>query len=107
MGAGLYGTERAYREAIDRCAALFEPHLGLDIRKIIFADQSDATINETRLAQPALFATEYALASLWMQWGISPRAMLGHSIGEYVAAHLAGVLSLEDALARLSRRAAA
>jgi phthiocerol/phenolphthiocerol synthesis type-I polyketide synthase E len=104
MGADLYDTETIYREAIDRCATILNPHLGLDIRKIIFAGENDATINETRFVQPALFATEYALASLWMSWGISPSAMLGHSIGEYVAAHLSGVLSLENACAVVATR---
>ena len=104
MGAGLYRGESAYREAIDRCAALLEPQLGLDIRDVIFAEHGDAAINETRFTQPALFATEYALASLWMQWGVIPDAMLGHSIGEYVAAHLAGVLSLEDAISVVAAR---
>ena len=68
--------------------------------------RSSDRINETRFAQPALFCTEYALAALWMQWGVSPHAMIGHSIGEYVAAHLAGVFSLADAL-RWWRRGAA
>lgn len=104
MGADLYDTEKVYRDAVDRCAAILEPHLGSDIRKVIFASQNDTVINETRFAQPALFVTEYALASLWMSWGISPSAMLGHSIGEYVAAHLSGVLSLEDALAVVAAR---
>jgi phthiocerol/phenolphthiocerol synthesis type-I polyketide synthase E len=104
MGTGLYRTERVYREAIDRCAALLAPHLGMDIRKIILGDRGDSAINATRLTQPALFATEYALALLWMQWGITPTAMLGHSIGEYVAAHLAAVMSLEDVLAVVAAR---
>jgi acyl transferase domain-containing protein len=104
MGADLYRSEAVYREAIDRCAAFLEPHLGSDIREVIFAAKDEAAINETRLAQPALFVTEYALASLWMSWGISPSAMLGHSIGEYAAAHLSGVLSLEDACAAVAAR---
>jgi phthiocerol/phenolphthiocerol synthesis type-I polyketide synthase E len=104
MGAALYDSEPHYRDAMDRCAALFEPHLGLDIRAIIFADDSSDLINETRYAQPALFCSEYALATLWMQWGVSPYAMIGHSIGEYVAAHLAGVFSLADVVAVVAAR---
>ena len=104
MGAGLYGTERIYREAIDRCAGILQPHLGVDIREILFSAEDNPAINETRLTQPLLFATEYALASLWMQWGITATAMVGHSIGEYVAAHLAGVMALEDALAVVAAR---
>ncbi|MDX2205392.1 MAG: SDR family NAD(P)-dependent oxidoreductase [Hyphomicrobiaceae bacterium] len=102
MGAGLYAGEPVYREAVDACARLLEPHLGLDIRAVI--DGAGADINETRLAQPALFVCEYALARLWMSWGVKPAAMIGHSIGEYVAAHLAGVLTLEDALALVAAR---
>jgi acyl transferase domain-containing protein/NADP-dependent 3-hydroxy acid dehydrogenase YdfG/acyl carrier protein len=104
MGAGIHRGERAFREAVDHCAELLRPHLGLDLRDAMFAARDDARINETRLAQPALFVTEYALAKLWEQWGVVPAAMLGHSIGEYVAAHLAGVMSLEDALAIVAAR---
>jgi acyl transferase domain-containing protein len=104
MGRGLYDTEPVYREAIDRCAQLLLPLLGEDLRTRLFAADDDAAIGETRLAQPALFATEYALATLWQRWGVVPQAMLGHSIGEYVAAHLAGVMSLEDALTVVAAR---
>jgi acyl transferase domain-containing protein/acyl carrier protein len=104
MGATLYRAERVYREAIDRCAAILTPHLNLDLREALFASPGNASIDETRLAQPALFTTEYALASLWRELGVEPAAMLGHSIGEYVAAHLAGVMSLEDALAVVAVR---
>ena len=104
MAAGLYRTEAAHREAVDRCATLLQPHLGADIRELMFADNEAVTINETRFAQPALFTTEYALACLWKSWGVVPTSMLGHSIGEYVAAHLAGVLSLDDALAVVAAR---
>ena len=62
-------------------------------------DQASRDLEQTELAQPALFVVEYALARLWMAWGVTPAAMIGHSIGEYVAACLAGVFSLEDALA--------
>lgn len=102
MGAGLYADAPVYREAIDECARLLEPHLGLDIRTAI--EGAHPGINETWLAQPALFLCEYALAQLWMSWGVKPAAMIGHSIGEYVAAHLAGVLTLADALALVAGR---
>jgi acyl transferase domain-containing protein len=105
MGAGLYGSEPEYQNALERCAKLLGPHLNLDIRDIIFAEAGSALINDTRFTQPALFCTEYALAMLWIRWGVSPRVMLGHSIGEYVAAHLAGVMSLPDALAVVATRA--
>ena len=64
-------------------------------------------LRQTVLAQPALFAVEYALAKQWMAWGVQPGAMIGHSLGEYVAACLAGVFSLEDALAIVAARAPA
>ncbi len=117
MGRELYEHEPVFRQWIDRCAALLTPLLGLDIRSLIFDDQTqepdadNSTLNtqhskltETRFAQPALFAVEYALAQLWRAWGVVPRAMIGHSIGEYVAACLAGVFSLEDALALVAER---
>jgi acyl transferase domain-containing protein len=104
MGANLYRCEPVYRDAIDRCAELLEPHLDLDPRRILFGPEEDGAIHETRLTQPLLFATEYALAALWQSWGVAPAAMAGHSIGEYVAAHLAGVFSLEDALALVAAR---
>jgi acyl transferase domain-containing protein/acyl carrier protein len=105
MGHEVYRSERVYREALDRCAAIFEPHLGVDIRRVVAGDLGEEAITETRLAQPVLFSTAYALAHLWMHWGITPAAMLGHSIGEYVAAHLAGVFSLEHAIAVVAARA--
>jgi acyl transferase domain-containing protein len=96
MGAGLYEREPSFRGAVDRCAALFEPELGLDIRSAMFGGD-DAALARTALAQPALFCLEYALTELWRENGIVPAAMLGHSIGEYVACVLAGVMSLDDA----------
>jgi amino acid adenylation domain-containing protein len=103
MGAGLYRSERVYREAVDECADLLGSDLGVDLREVMFGDP-DTRITETRFAQPALFVTEYALATLWMRWGIAPTAMMGHSIGEYVAAHLSGVMSLRDALIVVAAR---
>ena len=102
MGRALYETEPAFRDAFDRCAELIRPHLDRDLREL--RDASAEEVGETRYTQPLLFATEYALGSLWMTWGVEPRAMLGHSIGEYVAAHLAGVFSLEDALMLVAAR---
>lgn len=104
MGADLYAQRPVYRDAIDRCADLLREPLGRDLREVLFAPAGDLTINETRYAQPALFVTEYALATLWQSWGVRPAAMLGHSIGEYVAAHLAGVMSLADALTLVAAR---
>lgn len=103
MGRELYETEPTFQEEIDRCAKILQPLLNLDLRTVIYPSPdaqatSDQQLQQTNLTQPALFATEYALAKLWMSWGIQPQTMIGHSIGEYVAACLAGVFSLEDAL---------
>jgi acyl transferase domain-containing protein len=105
MGRDLYQREAVFRAEFDRCATLLKPHLGLDLRIALFAaDASDERLRQTALAQPALFAIEYSLARLVMSWGISPAAMIGHSLGEYVAACLAGVFSLEDALTIVAMR---
>jgi len=101
----LYENEAFFREEFDRCAVRLELHLGVDIREAIFApDADDERLRQTWLAQPALFAVEYSLARLLMNWGITPGAMIGHSLGEYVAACLAGVFSLEDALKLVAAR---
>jgi acyl transferase domain-containing protein len=133
MGAGLYKSEPAFQKAIDRCAELLKPHLGLDLREVLFpggtenapsgppggakpndlrrllapqaTDEPTVRLNRTALAHPAVFAVAYALARLWMEWGIKPKALIGYSLGEYVAACLAGVLSLEDALRLVAARA--
>jgi amino acid adenylation domain-containing protein len=107
MGFGLYQEDAGFREDIDLCSDLLRPHLGLDLRTAIYPGDTVDTapdLQDTRLAQPALFVFEYALARLWMRWGIRPTAMIGHSVGEYVAACLAGVFSLEDALTIISER---
>lgn len=108
MGAGLYRGEPVYRAALDRCAEILKPHLQCDIRDFLVdaGNAGETDISRTDLAQPLLFAVEYALAELWMSWGVRPDAMIGHSIGEYVAACLAGVFSLEDALFAVARRGA-
>ncbi len=107
MGRGLYEGEPAFREQVDLCAGLLAPHLGEDIRDVLFAAASapaDARLAATALAQPALFVVELALARLWQEWGIEPEIMIGHSVGEYVAACLAGVMSLPDALRLVAAR---
>jgi acyl transferase domain-containing protein/acyl carrier protein len=131
MARELYDAEPAFREQIDRCAEILAPRLGFDVRRAIFSDSpaaprpegqgldlrallrrdappedpAAARLARTDVAQPACFAVEYALARLLLAWGIAPEAMIGYSIGEYVAACLAGVLSLEDALSLVARRA--
>jgi len=109
MASGLYAHEPVFREQVDRCANILTPLMGLDIREILYPDngateQQATALEQTAIAQPALFVIEYALSQLWMAWGIKPVAMLGHSIGEYVAACLAGVFSLEQALELVALR---
>ncbi len=109
MGRGLYDSEPVFRRELDACADLLAPLLGADLRQALFppaARRAAAAgeLGQTPLAQPALFAVEYALARLWMAWGVAPWAMLGHSLGELVAACLSGVFSLADALALVAAR---
>jgi acyl transferase domain-containing protein/acyl carrier protein len=109
MALGLYQTEPLFRASVDYCSEFLKPLLGEDLRSLLYPDGQEAKgdaqrLNQTRIAQPALFAVEYSLAKLWMSWGIYPRAMIGHSIGEYVAACLADVFSLEDGLALIAER---
>ncbi len=110
MGRGLYTSEPIFQAAVDRCAELLAPHLGFDLRTALYPEDKNTiedfpvSLSQTVVAQPALFTIEHALAQLWMAWGIQPVALLGHSIGEYVAACLAGVFSLEDALALVAAR---
>lgn len=108
MGRELYENELVYRQAIDTCADELMSHLGLDIRQVLYPDtiDEDATqrLKNTLYTQPALFVTEYALARLWQSWGIEPGVYCGHSIGEFVAAHLAGVFTLPDVLALIADR---
>ncbi len=106
MGASLYAAEPVYREAFDRCAGSAESVLGRDLRELLFAEGDDAAaaLRQTAVTQPALFATGYALASLWQSWGVRPGAMVGHSVGEFVAAALAGVFSPEDGMRLVAER---
>lgn len=101
----LYKTERVFRDLVDQCCELLRPHLGRDLRELLCERTgADAAIHRTEFAQPAIFVLEYALAQLWMSWGIRPSAMLGHSVGEFAAAALAGVLTLQDATALIATR---
>ncbi len=109
MGLELYQVEPVFREHIDRCSEVLGCRLSLDLRDILYPDEPGAEqaaqqLMQTCTTQPALFAFEYALARQWMAWGVHPRALVGHSIGEYVAACLGGVFSLEDALALVAAR---
>jgi amino acid adenylation domain-containing protein len=109
MGREIYESEPIFREAVNRCAAILEPHLGCDLRQLLYpadgaSEEAKRRVTDTIIAQPAIFTIEYALAQLWMSWGIRPHAMLGHSVGEFVAACLASVFSLEDALGLVAAR---
>src|SRR5262249_22149385 len=109
MAEELYRTEPVVRRAVDYCARALRPELDGDLRRILFPparkrDQAAEALRDTRWAQPALFTVGYALAQLWRSWGIQPSAMIGHSVGEYVAATLAGVMTLDDALRLIARR---
>lgn len=106
MGRELYHTQPAFRNVIDICSELLSPYLDQPLLSVLYPGIGmESPLNETRYTQPALFALEYALAELWRTWGIEPAAVMGHSIGEYVAACVAGVFSLEDGLALIAQRA--
>ncbi|SCL21428.1 Acyl transferase domain-containing protein [Micromonospora pallida] len=106
MGRGLYDRYPVFRAAVDECAELLREHLGRDLRDVVYptADGAESDLDQTWLTQPALFTVEYALARLWQSWGVRPKAMIGHSVGEYVAACLAGVFTLPDALRAVAAR---
>ncbi|HEV2864151.1 MAG TPA: SDR family NAD(P)-dependent oxidoreductase [Pyrinomonadaceae bacterium] len=109
MGLDLYRGEPVYREQVESCCELLKPILGYDLRDYLYPAEGATEENSKRLrrisvALPALFVTEYATARLLMSWGVRPEAMIGHSMGEYTAACLAGVMSLEDALRLITLR---
>lgn len=109
MAHEIYLYEPVFRACVDRCCAMLVPELGCDLRQVLYPDNNDAEASSSELKRPslaltALFVTEYALAKLWIAWGIQFDSMIGHSLGEYVAACLAGVFSEQDALALVALR---
>nr|ATO58431.1 McyD [Phormidium sp. LP904e]QCQ67874.1 type I polyketide synthase [Phormidium sp. LP904c] len=104
MGETLYNCEPVFKDTLDICHKIIEPILEKSLLDLIFKLENSELIEQTQITQPVLFSFEYALAKLWQSWGIEPSALLGHSIGEYVAACLAGVFSLEDALKLVTQR---
>lgn len=109
MGRDLYEHEPVFRQEVDRGATALQHELGFDLRDVLYPDttgEAEATerLQQTAVTQPALFVIEYALAQMWQSWGIRPQALVGHSIGEYVAACLAGVFTLQDALSLVAAR---
>ncbi len=109
MARGIYATEPVFRRHLDRCADGLRGLLDTDLTRLLFPSSVERraageALGQTRLAQPALFAVETALARLWGDWGVEPEAMLGHSVGEFSAAYLAGVFDLRSALTLVVRR---
>lgn len=108
MGRTLYDTAPAFRAALDRCDALLRTEFALPLLDWLYPEVENAAattrLEQTGNAQPALFALEYALAELWRSWGVVPHAVMGHSVGEYVAATVAGVMTPEDALRLIAER---
>ncbi|MDY7092225.1 MAG: MupA/Atu3671 family FMN-dependent luciferase-like monooxygenase [Acidobacteriota bacterium] len=109
MAAQLYAAEEVFRRHLDRCLEILGEELGGKLRSLLLEapagdEEAAAALERTELTQPALFCVEYALAQLWQEWGVVPEALLGHSVGEYVAACLAGVFSLENALVLVAAR---
>ncbi|MEM9976606.1 MAG: beta-ketoacyl synthase N-terminal-like domain-containing protein [Cyanobacteria bacterium P01_D01_bin.2] len=103
MAKDLYRTQPVFKAALDQCAVMLEGELNHPLTELLFS-AATALLTETRYTQPVLFAVEYALAKLWLHWGLKPSAIVGHSLGEYVAACLAGVFDLETALKLVTLR---
>ena len=109
MGLDLYKDEPVFREQIDHCSEILHREMSVDFHKLLYPaqdrlDEADERLKQTSFTQPALFAIEFALAKLWMAWGIRPQALVGHSIGEFTAACLADVFSMKDALKLVAAR---
>ncbi len=107
MGAELYEQESVFQDAIDCCSEVLNPLLEVSLQELLYGEtngEDESLLNQTRYTQPCLFAVEYALAQLWQSWGIEPMVVMGHSVGEYVAATVAGVFSLADGLRLIAER---
>jgi acyl transferase domain-containing protein/NAD(P)-dependent dehydrogenase (short-subunit alcohol dehydrogenase family)/SAM-dependent methyltransferase/acyl carrier protein len=107
MGRQLYETQPVFRQAIDRCADLLKPYFEHSLLELLDPENEAvaALLDQTTYTQPVLFALEYALAQLWLSWGVKPSAVMGHSAGEYVAACISGIFSLEDGIRLIAERA--
>jgi acyl transferase domain-containing protein/acyl carrier protein len=106
MGRQLYETQPLFRATLDRCDEILRGHLERPLLDVLYPrDGESSPLDDTAYTQPALFAIEYALAMLWRSWGVEPDAVMGHSVGEYVAACVSGVFSLEDGLSLIVHRA--
>ena len=109
MGRQLYEQEPTFRQALDQCDQILQQYLESPLNQVLYPQDpqhsSSSVLDQTAYTQPALFAIEYALFKLWQSWGINPDAVMGHSVGEYVAATVAGVFSLEEGLKLIATRA--
>lgn len=105
MGKGLFETHPEFRQTILRCEEILRDSRPVPLTEVLYPREDRGLVNATEYTQPALFAVEYALANLWRGWGVEPAIVLGHSVGEYVAACIAGVFSLEDGLRLIAKRA--
>ncbi len=106
MGYQLYQTQPKFRETLDYCAKILQPYLDVNLIEVIYPSEENKAqfLNQTQYTQPAIFALEYSLAQMWLSWGVKPDIVMGHSVGEYVAAAIAGVFSLEDGLKLIGKR---
>ena len=105
MGLALCESQPVFRDAIDRCAELLGPEIDRPLLSLL-QPESASILDQTGYTQPVMFAVEYALAMLWRSWGVEPAAVMGHSVGEFAAACVAGVYSLEDGIRLIARRKA-
>ncbi len=105
MGRQLYETQPLFQQTLDYCNEILRPYLEKPLLQVLYPEEASSPLEQTAYTQTALFALEYALVQLWKSWGVEPSAVMGHSLGEYIAACVAGVLSLEDGLKLVAQRA--